>query len=285
MKQNVREFYDQIGWTLVEDGVYQNARYEDLRPVSREYIHNCHLRVKQNLQPSGKYLLDAGSGPIQYPEYLIYSSAYQYRICADISITALKEARNKIGEHGLFVVADVANLPFKTRIFDGVVSLHTIHHLPLGEHAQAYAGLWRVLHPGRSAVVVNGWSRSTLMDPFRRFSRFRKRVWLAARRLLGRPLPSKTHIKGANTDDQPDSPAQNTFVEKHNPRWFQRVIAPEMDVEIKVWRTVSVHFLKNYISEKRFGRQILRTLYSLEEKYPRFFGTHGTYPLIVIYKR
>ena len=31
----------------------------------------------------------AGSGPVQWPEYLTYSEGYQYRLCADISITAL----------------------------------------------------------------------------------------------------------------------------------------------------------------------------------------------------
>jgi hypothetical protein len=68
-KQQVREFYDQIGWSQVGDGLYQNARYEDLRPVSREYIHKCHMRVKQHLAPSGDILLDAGSGPVQWPEF------------------------------------------------------------------------------------------------------------------------------------------------------------------------------------------------------------------------
>ena len=53
-----------------------------------------------------------GSGPIQYPEYLTYSEGYQYRLCLDISIVALIEARKRIGEKGLFVVADVSNLPF-----------------------------------------------------------------------------------------------------------------------------------------------------------------------------
>ncbi len=48
-KQQVREFYDQIGWSHAGDGLYQNARYEDLRPVSREYIHKCHMRVKRHL--------------------------------------------------------------------------------------------------------------------------------------------------------------------------------------------------------------------------------------------
>jgi hypothetical protein len=72
-KQQVREFYDQIGWSQAGEGLYQNARYEDLRPVSRDYIHKCHLRVKRHLAPSGDFLLDAGSGPVQWPEYLTYS--------------------------------------------------------------------------------------------------------------------------------------------------------------------------------------------------------------------
>ena len=93
IKQSVREFYDQVGWQEVSEGVYQNARYEDLRPVSQEYLHKCHLRVNRHLTPQGRYLLDAGSGPIQYPEYLTYSAGYQYRVCADISIQALENFR------------------------------------------------------------------------------------------------------------------------------------------------------------------------------------------------
>ena len=147
VKQEVREFYDQVGWQEVTQGVYQNAHYEDLRPVAREYIHRCHLRVARHLKPAGRFLLDAGSGPIQYPEYLDYSQGYQYRVCVDISIVALQEARKRIGEHGLFVVADVANLPFKPGVFEGVVSLHTIHHLPQEEQLQAYQELYRVLAP------------------------------------------------------------------------------------------------------------------------------------------
>ena len=68
VKQQEREFYDSIGWQQIGDGVYQNARYEDLRPVVREYVHRCHMRVNQHLPSQGTYLLDGGSGPIQYPE-------------------------------------------------------------------------------------------------------------------------------------------------------------------------------------------------------------------------
>ena len=50
VKQQVREFYDQVGWQEAGEGVYQNAHYEDLRPVSREYIHRCHLRILRHLK-------------------------------------------------------------------------------------------------------------------------------------------------------------------------------------------------------------------------------------------
>jgi hypothetical protein len=72
-KQKVRNFYDEIGWHQEADGNYQNARYEDLRPVSAEYIHKTRMRVNDGLIPTGKFLLDAGSGPVQYADYLTYS--------------------------------------------------------------------------------------------------------------------------------------------------------------------------------------------------------------------
>ena len=96
VKQQVREFYDQVGWQMIDAQHYQNAHYEDLRPVSRAYIQRCHLRVGRHLAPEGRFLLDAGSGPIQYPEYLTYSQNYHYRVCADISMVALQEARRRI---------------------------------------------------------------------------------------------------------------------------------------------------------------------------------------------
>lgn len=198
IKNEVREFYDQVGWQRVGDDVYQNARYEDLRPVAREYIHRCHMRIARFLKPEGRFFLDAGSGPIQYPEYLEYSRHYTYRVCADISITALKEARQRIGDHGLFVVVDVANLPFKSEVFEGVVSLHTIHHLPEDEHLQAYCELYRVLAPGCQAAIVNGWPYSSLVAFFKplmqlstRLSNLRQRLARRLSRLAGRVITTE----------------------------------------------------------------------------------------------
>ncbi len=279
IKQQVREFYDQVGWQEVGEGLYQNAHYEDLRPVTRQYIHRCHLRLLRHLKPSGRYFLDAGSGPIQYPEYLAYSQGYRYRVCADISITALQEARTRIGEHGLFVVADIANLPFKERVFEGVVSLHTIHHLPEDEHLQAYQELYRLLAEDCRAVVVNGWPSSRMMSAFEPLMRLSRRLRSAAGRLRGGPRPER---KPGKAKSDRGSAQKGTFTSRHDYDWVQSVVRAEMPLEILVWRSVSVRFLRTLVHSWLGGRYWLRLLYWLEERYPRYFGEVGQYPLIVI---
>jgi ubiquinone/menaquinone biosynthesis C-methylase UbiE len=286
IKRQVREFYNQVGWQEVGEGVYQNAHYEDLRPVAREYIHRCHLRVKRFLKPTGRFLLDAGSGPIQYPEYLEYSRGYERRMCADISITALQEARKRIGEHGLFVVVDVANLPFKPEAFDGVVSLHTIHHLPEDEHLQAYGELYRVLAPHSSAAVVNGWPSSRLMDPFVPLFRLTNRLKRLVGRLAGRPAEpaEKPKKSGKRLPEADTAELKGTFTNRHDVAWVKGAVGAQMPVEIWVWRTVSVRFLRNLVHAWLGGKLWLRLLFWLEERFPHFFGENGQYPLIVIRK-
>jgi len=269
-KQQVREFYDQIGWSQVGDGLYQNARYEDLRPVSREYVHKCHMRVKRHLAPSGEILLDAGSGPVQWPEYLTYSENYKYRLCADISITALKEARNRLGEKGLFVVADIANLPFKPEVFDGVVSMHTIHHLPLTEHKRAYMELTRVLKQGKSGAIINGWHNPLLMK-------------LAEPLIsLGRLLTGRSAKKKKDWSSEEDQ--SGTFVEKMTPHWLKNELRDVVKFEIYPWRSLSPRFMRWFVRPQFGGKAYLRLVYWLEEIFPRFFGENGQYPLIVIKK-
>ena len=269
-KQQVREFYDRIGWSQAADGLYQNARYEDLRPVSREYIHNCHLRVGRHLAAQGRFLLDAGSGPVQWPEYLIYSQEYAYRVCADISITALRQARQRLQERGLYVVADIAALPFAADAFDAAVSMHAIHHLPLDEHRRAYVELERVLKPGQTAVVVNGWYNPPLM-------RLAEPFIAIGRRLTGRSAKRKK-------DWTAEQDQAGTFVQKMTPGWLKRELRGAVRFEIYPWRSLSPRFMRWFVRPALGGRQFLRLVFALEEVFPRFFGENGQYPMIVLHK-
>ena len=268
-KKQVREFYDEIGWRQEDDGNYQNARYEDLRPVSREYIHKTRLRVMNGLIPTGKLLLDAGSGPVQYDEYFEYSRGYEKRVCLDISIQALREARTRIGDHGLFVVGDLANLPFKAEAFDGAVSMHAIHHLALTEHPKAYAEIHRTLSRGRTAAIVNGWH-----DPF--LSRMAEPLIGLMRRLSGKSAKKKKEWLNE------DAPA-GTFVQKMTPAWLKKEIGSRMTIEIKPWRSLSTRILRWFV--RPFGGKLfLKFVFWLEGAFPKFFAENGQYPLIVIKK-
>jgi SAM-dependent methyltransferase len=279
VRQQVRQFYDEVGWQVTGEGVYQNTRYEDLRPVSAEYIHKCHLRVNRHLAKQGKYLLDAGSGPVQYPEYRTYSEGYAYRVCADLSIVALQEARKRLGDHALCVVADVSRLPFSAEAFDGVVSLHTLHHLRADDQLQAYREVHRVLTGGRSAVLVNGWTHSPLMMAVRPLMVLLERLgmWVARRR--GREAPGSGQKKKTTTDA-----ATGTYIQKLDADWLRGELGDIMRFDFRVWRSVNVRFLRAFVFRPLAGQLWLRLLYAVEETWPHFFGEKGQYPMVIINK-
>ncbi len=280
IKEQVQSFYNHVGWREVSEGVYQNARFEDLRPVSREYIHRCHLRAGSFLTQKGGFLLDAGSGPIQYPEYLTYSEGFKYRVCVDISKVALTEARKRIGMHGLYVVADVSALPFQKSTFEAVISLHTLHHLPAANQKDGYLELWRVLAPGNKAVIVNGWTDAPLMRRAESLVSMMEKAIRRFKRQDNNPPP----VKNRQTEKMSVDDPSNTYVQKFTPQRLQEILGGQIPYEIRCWRSVSVRWLRAIIHARGGGRLFLRWLYWLEDHFAEYFGTVGQYPLIILKK-
>ena len=270
-KQIVQTFYDSYGWKKDSSGHYQDeVDFEDSRLATYPYRSACHLRVKRFIQSEGDFLLDAASGPVQYPEYLEYSRGYRKRVCIDFSIAALREARHRLGEHGLYVLADITRLPFHSEVFDAFVSLHTIYHVPADEQADAFRELHRTLKCGRSGVVVYAWRRSPLFAAGRMLSsaiRSIKRAWL--RQARAEPLV-----------------APALYYEPHGWRWIVTTLkSHHIGFDIRSWRSVSVPFLQRYIPNCSLGRIVLKGIFWLEDQFPHLLGRVGTYPLIVIERR
>jgi SAM-dependent methyltransferase len=275
-KSQVKAFYEQVGWNRARPGIYVDAaRAEDLRPVSQEYRTRCHMRVNRYLPASGKYLLDVASGPIQYPEYLSYSQNYQYHLCADITHNALTEACTVLGGKGLYVQCDITHLPFAPGVLDGIVSLHTVYHVPEGEQILAFREIHRTLKAGGSAAVVYSWGRR---DPLMWVTLFPYRlavtIWIGIKRLI-------RAVRGGQTNPEIREP--QLYFRVHPYRWFVENVNPLMTFETVVWRSVNVEFLNLYI-HGRVGKILLTWLYSLEEKFPNFLGKTGAYPLFVVRK-
>jgi ubiquinone/menaquinone biosynthesis C-methylase UbiE/uncharacterized protein YbaR (Trm112 family) len=269
-KKLVKSFYDDKGWVENASGNYQDAViYEDLRKVSSTYVQRCHNRVGRSLKTTGTYLLDAGSGALQFPAYLQYSAGYTYRVCVDFSLTALMEAKRKLGEKGICILGDLTNLPLKDGMMDGFICLNAVYHIPENEQVVAIKELYRVLAPGGKGVVVYDWFKhapwmNIALLPFRGFVFIKNRLMDTVGKLF--------NTKGAS---------RRLYFYAHPPAYFRTHLPP---YELKVWRTLSVPFMRYYIHPWLFGERILDWVYRKEEKYPALCGLKGEYPMLVFEK-
>lgn len=257
IEDQVRDFYDSTGWqsgTAGSDAVYGDAQlWEDLRPCAAAYVSACRLKLLEFLPQSGTRILDAGSGPIQYPEYLEYSRGFAQRVCVDLSQRALDEAREKLGDRGDYVRASLLELPFPDDHFDAAVSLHTIYHIERDRQEAAVWELVRVLKPGARAVVVYA-------NPDR----------LAARvkRLVRRErLPAAGPI----------------YFFAHPLSWWKR-FSDEAGVEIMPWRSLNANESRRLIPDNVLGVRLFRAVLSLETGFPRGATWAGCYPMIILTK-
>lgn len=279
-KLAAQTFYDEHGWRPRGDDAYaDSAFYEDLRPLPREYLRRCNRRIRQFIPPAGAYLVDVASGPIQFPEYLEYSENYAYRVCVDLSFVALREARRRLGGRGIFLLADVTNLPIEDGAVDAVVSIHTLFHVPQEEQATAFRELHRIVRSGGSAVVVY-----TVGDhcPLMKLPLMR---WRWSRKLGNRLRWYGKRIGAAfgGKLDAEDPHRPRLYFHAHPCRWWTRQ-KWGFDVETRCWRALHVYFMKRYVHRWLGGAALLRLVAWAEERWPYFFGRIGQYPMFIIRK-
>jgi SAM-dependent methyltransferase len=274
-KAVVRDFYDSFGWSTDRTGTYNDtAAFVDLRPVLSSYYRDTQMRVRRFLKPSGKYFLDAGSGPLSQPEYLLYSADYRYRVCLDISARALAEARRKLGNHGLYVVGDLGNLPFREGAFDTVLASHVLYHLPEDEQAGAVRELYRTLKSGGTCVIIYIWPASLVA----KISRGPRALRTLVARFFMRPRMASNAEPGHRA-----VPA--LYFHPHDYRWMNRTLPEHWHTDIRVWRSVGIAFTRTLIADDFWGAMLLRIIYWLEEIFPHALARLGRYPTILIQKK
>ena len=257
IEDQVRDFYEKTGWQADTSGtaaVYGDSElWEDLRPCAADYVSACRRKVLAFLPQTGERLLDAGSGPIQYPEYLEYSSGFAKRVCVDLSQRALDEARSKLGDRGDYVRASLLELPFGDDHFDAVVSLHTIYHIDRDRQESAVRELVRVLKPGARAVVVYA-------NPDRLAARL---MAVAGRR--------------RSIDSEP------IYFFAHPLSWWKR-FSDDAAVEIVPWRSLNANESRRLIPDNALGARMFRAVLAFERALPTAATWSGCYPMIVLTK-
>jgi uncharacterized protein YbaR (Trm112 family) len=137
-----RSFYEKEGWKRASDGVFGDTRaFVDTREVPLSFSRKCIRRLNTHFQRGGRFLLDAGSGPIVHDEYLEFGTHFERRVCVDLSADALRVAHSKLGAHGVYLEADLTNLPIQTESIDAVTCNHVIYQIPEDQQAAAFKEL------------------------------------------------------------------------------------------------------------------------------------------------
>lgn len=245
------------------------GQWVDYRPVAIDYVRRSFRRAGQYLDGSGKFYLDAASGPIGLSEYIDLSKRYETRICVDLSFRALTQARaNLTKQRGLFICADITRLPLADGCCDAVLSQHTLYHVPADEQEAAVLELYRVAKPGATVGIVYNWFHH---------------AWLMNATLAPVQLYRFARYLAARVYGRLFARGKRLYFFVHGPGWFRR-FPFRQHMEFYCWRTANKYFLRAFAHEWLGGRSLLAWLSRMEDRYPRFFGRYGDYPIIVIRK-
>jgi ubiquinone/menaquinone biosynthesis C-methylase UbiE len=228
---------------------------------SRYYEFYSHLSFLENFN-GGKFILDAASGPIAHPEYLAYSSRFKYRVCADISITALKEARRKLGRRGIYCLCDVASLPFADEIFASIISGYTIQHIDKDRQISAVSELVRVLSQTGVLSII------TDIEPaLRRAARLTKRL---AKRLLFSRI------------GLPPGSEHRLYFYPRSVRWWKWAIGTQnATVQISCLRLLRRQGFDRFMGHRISDAKKLR---AIETLFPKFLLYFAVYALVEVRK-
>jgi ubiquinone/menaquinone biosynthesis C-methylase UbiE len=257
-ENHVRKFYTTGGWNE-DGGVTEDARmFEDLRPCASEYVSKCRLRVLDHIPASGINLLDMASGPIQYPEYLEYSRAFEKRYCVDLSSQALESAERKLGNRGVYLCGSFFDMELDSNSFDCAISLHTIYHMDRDLQKQAVRKLIRVCKPGSPLVVVYS-------NP-------------------GALLPKLTRLLRGPQAINNVSIENGLYFFAHPLTWWNK-FSDEAEVRFYPWRSFRSAHQERLIPGNRFGRALFKLLFATENLLPWLFVRYFEYPIVVLTKK
>jgi len=274
-KQRVFDYYNEVNYKVKDSlKIYEDSpKWVDFREVSSKYIKNSFTKASKFYPNQGEYILDIASGPIGLQEYISLSDGYTYRVCVDISINALIQAKinlDKAGKKGIYICGDITNIPIQDNSVDTVLSQHTLYHIPKNDQQKAIEEMYRVAKPESKIVIIYCWFYHSW---FMNLSLNLIQIYRILRHFAG-----KIYVKVFKSKPR-------LYFFPHSARWFRKTFTFGKDIEFYCWRSTNKYFLNLYIHKWFFGKKILEKLTQLEDKYSKFMSKFGEYPAIVITKR
>ncbi len=265
--QSIRDFYQTDGWEVGDDGLYGDSRaFLDSRPIARNFEGHCIERLGRYFAKGGKYILDAGSGPIPHKQLLPYSDAFEKRVCVDLSVQGLRAAREKLGDRGVYLQADITQLPIRDNSVDAITCNHVLYQIPEQMQKDAFLELWRVLKPGGIAVIVYWWPNPSLP------------------RLLGRTAKAMRILTGMRgVPPNADGKWPELYHAPHSPAWLKAQAFP-FSYKLDAMRIMTDAFIRDHLSEDWRGHSFIAGVKALQRIAPGYCGRNGQMPAIIIRK-
>ena len=283
-KRIVKDFYENYGWKRTEEGIYNDtAAFVDMRPVMGRYHQRSMGRLAGYFQKGGKLFLDAGCGALASDDYLNIGAGFRQRVCVDISVNALREARGKLGDRAWCVVADISSLPFREDAFDGVFCAHVLYHLPPTEQAPAAIELHRVLSRGGRGVIVYTWATCLMTQIALSLNPRILLPKVPGMRWLWRTFLKPETKPGAATLP-PATEAPPLYFHPQNYDWYQTAVAKQLSVSLSCWQSVSLPFSQAFVLDRFFSAMLLGMISGMERLCPALMGRIGAYPLFILRK-
>jgi len=271
-RQRIFNYFKEIGYDKFEgQQIYEDAKqFIDFRPFLQHYTSRGFAKAGYYLPLKGNYFVDVASGPVAFKEYVQLAKGFTCRICIDLSLNALQQAKRNLaisGQNSLLICADMLHLPLKVNMADAVLCQHALFHVPKHQQLDAIHQMIRIANPGAPVAIVydwfyHSWLMNIALGPVQLY------------RIL-RHIAGKWYARIFRKN--------KLYFYAHSPRWFRRN-NPGKKIDFFTWRSVNIYFSKIYFHNNRVGKRILKMIMTLEQKYPRQMGILGEYAIILIHK-
>lgn len=191
--------------------------------------------------------------------------------------TSAQGGTRQVGGHGLYVMGDVSNLPFREGTFDAILVPHVLYHIPEDEQANTLRQLYSALKDGGICLIIYYWPSYFISKIGELLSRFFASVIA--------PCCTFERTQKSEATDTSLRAIPPLYFSALDYKWLKGNLPKHWNTEIRSWRSVDIFFTRKFVADNMIGIVLLRIFYWFENVFPHALGRLGRYPMIIIQKR
>ena len=143
VEEQVREFYDNVGWVQDQTGnLGEDLIFRDYKDGRGAYRKKLILQPANEFKDHSGTLLIVGCGDLPV-SHLYATERFEKVVCIDISQQALELTRKKLGDKGVYYKGSARSLPLPDGAVNTVLSAHMLYHIDRADQETAVSAFGR----------------------------------------------------------------------------------------------------------------------------------------------